>query len=244
MTPSRKPPAVRDAIVAAAADAARALGLREGPVHAEFRLSRAGPVALEVAARTIGGLCGRALRFAGGASLEEVVLRHALGLSAGPRPARGGRLGRDDDPDPSRRRARGGARALRGAGGSRGRGRRDLGASRRSDWCRCRRARATSGSCSRAPMIPPRSRPRCGARTPRSSFGSPPGRTDAAVAAGVRGAREADDGVGDPRGSADPILIETDRDEHWGSFGSRRGRVKADSRGGNRATRDVYVGSR
>ena len=84
VTPSRKPAEVREAIVAAAEDAARALGLREGPVHAELRLSRAGPVALEVAARTIGGLCGRALRFAGGASLEEVVLRHALRRLEGP----------------------------------------------------------------------------------------------------------------------------------------------------------------
>jgi len=83
VTPSRKPAALQDAIVAAAGDAARALGLREGPIHAEFRLSRAGPVALEVAARTIGGLCGRALRFAGGVSLEEVVLRHALRMNEG-----------------------------------------------------------------------------------------------------------------------------------------------------------------
>jgi hypothetical protein len=34
---------------------------------------------LEVAARPIGGLCARSLRFEGGKSLEEVILRHALG---------------------------------------------------------------------------------------------------------------------------------------------------------------------
>ncbi len=35
---------------------------------------------LEVAARSIGGLCGRTLRFGTGMTLEEVILRHALGL--------------------------------------------------------------------------------------------------------------------------------------------------------------------
>jgi hypothetical protein len=37
-------------------------------------------VVLEVAARTIGGLCARALRFGAGLSLEEVVVAHAMGL--------------------------------------------------------------------------------------------------------------------------------------------------------------------
>jgi biotin carboxylase len=62
------------------ADACRAIGLREGPVHAEARLTPNGPVVLEVAARSIGGLCARSLRFGAGISLEELVLRHALGL--------------------------------------------------------------------------------------------------------------------------------------------------------------------
>ena len=34
---------------------------------------------LEVAARPIGGLCARALRFDGGMPLEELILRHAIG---------------------------------------------------------------------------------------------------------------------------------------------------------------------
>jgi hypothetical protein len=34
---------------------------------------------LELAARSIGGLCARALRFTGGVSLEEMVLANALG---------------------------------------------------------------------------------------------------------------------------------------------------------------------
>jgi hypothetical protein len=69
------------------ARAVSALGLTEGPVHAELRLGADGPDGtddgvrvLEVAARTIGGLCARTLRFGAGIALEELVLRHALGL--------------------------------------------------------------------------------------------------------------------------------------------------------------------
>jgi biotin carboxylase len=61
-------------------DACRAVGLTEGPVHAEARLTPEGPVLLEVAARSIGGLCGRTLKFGAGVSLEELILRHALGM--------------------------------------------------------------------------------------------------------------------------------------------------------------------
>jgi hypothetical protein len=57
----------------------RALGLREGPVHAELRIHDGRPWLVEVAARTIGGLCSRTLRFGAGITLEELVLRHALG---------------------------------------------------------------------------------------------------------------------------------------------------------------------
>jgi len=85
ITPSRiRGPLLAEA-VSAAAQAARALGLTHGPIHAELRIDeRAGrprPVMLELAARSIGGLCSRALRF-GGASLEELVLAHALGRPA------------------------------------------------------------------------------------------------------------------------------------------------------------------
>jgi hypothetical protein len=48
-------------------------------VHAELRLNDEGPWVLEVAARSIGGLCSRALRFGTGMTLEEIILRHALG---------------------------------------------------------------------------------------------------------------------------------------------------------------------
>src|SRR6266511_2190125 len=62
-----------------AAAGARALGLVEGPVHAELRLGADGPVVLEIAARSIGGLCSRTLRFGAGLSLEEVLVAHAMG---------------------------------------------------------------------------------------------------------------------------------------------------------------------
>ncbi len=87
VTPSRHPAAVQDAISRAAGDGCRALGLAEGPIHAELRLSPSGPRILEIAARSIGGLCGRALRFGVGVTLEELILRHALGASGEP-PAR------------------------------------------------------------------------------------------------------------------------------------------------------------
>jgi biotin carboxylase len=84
VTPSRLPRAVQGKIVAEAERAAAALGLVHGPVHAELRLNAAGPWVLEVAARAIGGLCSRALRFGVGMSLEELIIRHALGLEIAP----------------------------------------------------------------------------------------------------------------------------------------------------------------
>lgn len=81
VTPSRHPASlIADACDEVSAGCA-ALGLAEGPVHAELRLADGRPWLLEIAARTIGGLCARTLRFGSGASLEEIVLRHALGMS-------------------------------------------------------------------------------------------------------------------------------------------------------------------
>jgi biotin carboxylase len=83
VTPSRLPAERLRLVEETAAAAARALGLREGPVHAELRLDGDRIRVLELAARSIGGLCSRALRFGAGISLEEVILRHALGLPLG-----------------------------------------------------------------------------------------------------------------------------------------------------------------
>ncbi len=79
VTPSRLPDPVQGAIRATTAAACAALGLTEGPVHAELRINDDGPWVLEVAARSIGGLCSRTLRFGTGMTLEEIILRHALG---------------------------------------------------------------------------------------------------------------------------------------------------------------------
>jgi biotin carboxylase len=80
VTPSRHPVDDLDELARLVARACAAVGLTEGPIHAEARLGPNGPVLLEVAARSIGGLCARTLRFGAGISLEELILRHALGL--------------------------------------------------------------------------------------------------------------------------------------------------------------------
>jgi len=88
VTPSRLARAVQQEIAACAQAAVDALGLREGPIHAEIRHNDRGAWLIEIAARPIGGRCSGALRFesrdAGGemrlASLEEIIIRHALGM--------------------------------------------------------------------------------------------------------------------------------------------------------------------
>jgi biotin carboxylase len=82
VTPSRFPAAVQEQIASCTAAVASALGLRHGPVHAELRVNAQGPWLLEIAPRSIGGLCSRTLRFGDGLSLEDLLLRHALGLDA------------------------------------------------------------------------------------------------------------------------------------------------------------------
>ena len=80
VTPSRLPMTVLAEVEAVTARAARAVGLGEGPIHAELRVDGERVSVLELAARSIGGLCSRALRFGAGVSLEQVILRHALGV--------------------------------------------------------------------------------------------------------------------------------------------------------------------
>jgi biotin carboxylase len=78
VTPSRLAAEMQEEIAQCAAQAARALGLMEGPIHAELRLAEDGPSVIEVNARSIGGLCSRALRFGTELSLEELIIRLAL----------------------------------------------------------------------------------------------------------------------------------------------------------------------
>jgi biotin carboxylase len=84
VTPSDLPPTGQQWVIDEVGRAARSLGLAHGPVHAECRVSAHGVFMLEVAARPIGGLCSKALRFSAHgesdeATLEDVIVRHAIG---------------------------------------------------------------------------------------------------------------------------------------------------------------------
>jgi formate-dependent phosphoribosylglycinamide formyltransferase (GAR transformylase) len=84
VTPSRQAPETLSRLTESVARAAGALGLSHGPLHAEVRINPQGVWFLEVAARPIGGLCSRALRFTssnlpGRLSLEELIVRLATG---------------------------------------------------------------------------------------------------------------------------------------------------------------------
>ncbi len=79
VTPSRLSEQMQQAISQCVAVAAASLGLREGPVHAELRVNERGPWMLEIAGRSIGGLCSTILEFGSGMCLEELILRHAVG---------------------------------------------------------------------------------------------------------------------------------------------------------------------
>ncbi len=83
VTPSRLPSPIQAAVAATTADAARALGLVAGPIHAELRINDEGVWIVEIAGRSIGGLCSEVLRFGVDASLEELILRQAAGLPPG-----------------------------------------------------------------------------------------------------------------------------------------------------------------
>ncbi|MGH9579215.1 MAG: ATP-grasp domain-containing protein, partial [Terriglobales bacterium] len=79
VTPSHLPRRVQRAAARAVEQACRCAGLASGPVHAEFRINKRGIWLLEIAPRSIGGLCGSVLTHALGMTLEELILRHALG---------------------------------------------------------------------------------------------------------------------------------------------------------------------
>jgi hypothetical protein len=83
VTPSRADDRVQRAIVDTMEKGVAALGLWHGPVHAECRVNEDGVFLLEVAARPIGGLCARVLRFlvpdGGSCTLEDLLVRFAVG---------------------------------------------------------------------------------------------------------------------------------------------------------------------
>lgn len=78
VTPSQQPNAVQARIHQEVARACRVAGLAIGPVHAEVRVNDRGIWILEIATRSIGGLCGRVLTHSLGMSLEELILRQAV----------------------------------------------------------------------------------------------------------------------------------------------------------------------
>ena len=80
LTPSRLAQQQQEEIARTVQQACALAGLDTGPIHAEMRVNAQGVWLLEVAARSIGGLCGRMLRHALGMSLEELILRQALNL--------------------------------------------------------------------------------------------------------------------------------------------------------------------
>ncbi len=80
VTPSQVPTGLQKAITDCADRAVRALGITEGAIHAELRYNERGPWLIELAARPIGGRCSAVLRFGAGVTLEEIIVRHALGM--------------------------------------------------------------------------------------------------------------------------------------------------------------------
>ena len=79
VAPARLAAGTLHEVVGTAQRAAAAIGLMEGPVHVECMVDGDRVWFLELAARTIGGFCSRALLH-GGVSLEELVIRHATGM--------------------------------------------------------------------------------------------------------------------------------------------------------------------
>jgi biotin carboxylase len=84
VTPSSLEPPMQAEVERVTQTAIDGLGLTEGPIHAELRIAPTGrPRLIEVAARSIGGICGRSLSFGLlDTPLEALILRHALGRRA------------------------------------------------------------------------------------------------------------------------------------------------------------------
>lgn len=83
VTPSHLSSSKQLKIVECVQQATNVLGLQNGPIHAELRINERGIWILEIAARSIGGYCSRSLQFTNDKeqiSLEELILRHALGM--------------------------------------------------------------------------------------------------------------------------------------------------------------------
>jgi biotin carboxylase len=81
VTPSRLGGEALEEAERTASAAVRSLGLKSGPVHVELKVEGSRARIIEVAARSIGGLCSRSLTFGlMGTSLETLILRNAMGM--------------------------------------------------------------------------------------------------------------------------------------------------------------------
>ena len=80
VTPSRLPESVQREIVSSVQQSVAILNLDDGPIHAELRVDGERASLLEIAPRSIGGRCSTILRFKPEATLEELILCHALGM--------------------------------------------------------------------------------------------------------------------------------------------------------------------
>jgi biotin carboxylase len=83
VTPSRLPLNIQEEIFRVTNEAVRVLGLSIGPVHAEMRINDQGVWIVELAGRSIGGLCSQVLRFGMEGSLEELILGQICGIRMG-----------------------------------------------------------------------------------------------------------------------------------------------------------------
>jgi len=79
VTPSRHPQEIQQQLKNTIVQASQTMGIKHGAVHAELRINQDGVWLIEIAARSIGGLCSKTLRFDGDITLEELILRHAIG---------------------------------------------------------------------------------------------------------------------------------------------------------------------
>jgi biotin carboxylase len=81
VTPSRLDEAVQAECQRVAAAALTAIGISHGPVHVEMKVDGGLVRVIEVAARSIGGLCSRSLNFGLlGTTLETLIIRNAIGM--------------------------------------------------------------------------------------------------------------------------------------------------------------------
>ena len=80
VTPSRLPDEAQGEIVSSVRRAVAVIGLNDGPIHAELRVDEGRITLLEIAPRSIGGRCSTILRFEPEATLEDLILGHALGM--------------------------------------------------------------------------------------------------------------------------------------------------------------------